>query len=184
MTPKGVPAVLDSPRSWETDGPGLRVNGQRTSAGGFLIEDPDGDALRTRWLGAKDVVEGGKGRIIWEKIRVDKTVYYPGDFIYVTPEEKGMSYDTVQLLELFDTGHGSSGNRRKMNVRWFWRPAQLDHSGFDGAGEYHPFECFYTDTTSEISTDCIEGYACSCTGLGVGGIGGSHTLRTRARPPS
>ena len=49
-----------------------------------------------------------------------------------------------------------------MNVRWLWRPSQLalEHKDApeDSFESCAPNEVFYTDTTTEISTDCIEGY--------------------------
>jgi hypothetical protein len=154
-------SIVDSPRSHEAEGPGLGVSAGRISERGVLTQPVGGEALKARWLGTKKVVQGVDGRFDWPKLRIGSTVYYVGDFIYVTPDEQGEPMDTAQLLKLFDTGQGSQSNRKQMLVRWFWRPLQLlgehDNMTTDDVEEFEFNECFYTDTTDEMSTDCIEG---------------------------
>ena len=110
-------------------------------------------------MGEKKVTDDGRSE--YDKVRVGSVVYYVKDFIYVTPDEEGADLDTVRIESLIDTGHGSAGNRKQMNVRWLWRPSQLalEHKDApeDSFESCAPNEVFYTDTTTEISTDCIEG---------------------------
>ena len=151
--------ATESPRPYEAGGPGLGVDPQRISPTGTLLTGPDGDAIKARWLGKKVVLDNGESE--YPKIRVGEVVYYKKDFIYVTPDAKLDDMDTVRVEKLVDKGCGSEGNRRQIEVRWMWRPSRLakEHSNApeDTIDSCAPNEVFWTDTTTEISADCIEG---------------------------
>ena len=87
--------------------------------------------LPARWLNDKKLVVDGGGRIDWPKLRIDKTVFYVGDFAFGTYAEQGDAMELCEVLEVFDTGKGSAANRPlMMRVRWFWRPLQLEELGY------------------------------------------------------
>ena len=159
MPPGKADGVLESPRSYEPGGVGSGLDAKRISPQGILIQDPNGIASPAKWLGDKKLVVDGGGRVDWPKLRLDKTVYYVGDFAYGTCAEQGDAMEICEVLALFDTGKGSAANRKMMRVRWFWRPLQLEELGYPtDLTEYATNECFYTETFDDISTDCLEGY--------------------------